>query len=112
MCDWAWSLLGVPTLKHHGYRLQKCLMGRMGICWLKWRYQCAFTLLKGCTLVAQAELNDFWAGLGLWLNVLSYHSSLSDIFCFIFLGNHIFGMVTSESIMDSVDSAVGLKVSQ
>lgn len=87
MCDWAWSLIGVPALKHHGCRLQKCLMGRMGICWLRWQYQCAFTLLKGSTLVAQAELNDFWVGLGLWLYELSYHSSLSDTFCFIFLGN-------------------------
>lgn len=48
---------------------------------------------KGVHSVAQAELNDFWVGLGLWLNVVSYHSSLSGIFCF-FWGNHIFAMIT------------------
>lgn len=64
---------------------------------------------KGVRSVAQAELNDFWVGLGLWLNVVSYHSSLSSILCFF--GNHIFGMITLQSIIDSVDSAVGLNVS-
>lgn len=64
---------------------------------------------KGVHSVAQAEVNDFWVGLGLWLNVVSYHSSLSGIFHF--LGNHIFGMITLQSIIDSVDSAGGLNVS-
>lgn len=58
--------------------------------------------------VAQAERNDFWVGLGLWLNFVSYHNSLSNIFCFD--GNCVLETITLQSRNDSADSAGGLNV--
>jgi len=87
------------------------LNGKDGnLCWLGGDASVLSPSSEGVHSVAQAEVNDFWVGLGLWLNVVSYHSSLSAIFCF-FGGNHIFGMIPLQSIIDSVDSAGGLNVS-
>lgn len=62
MCDWALSLLGVITLKQYECRLKKCLMGRVENCWLRWQYDCAFTLLKGCMLCSTSWTKWFLGG--------------------------------------------------
>lgn len=84
MCEQASSLLGVITLKQYGCGLKKRLMGRMEIyVGLGGDISVLSPSSKGVRSVAQAEVNDFWVGLGLWLNVVSYHSSLSGIFHFL-----------------------------
>lgn len=83
MCEWALSLLGVSALKQYRCRLKKCLMGRMEIyVGLGGDNSVLSPSSKGVRSVAQVEVNDFWVGLGLWLNMVSYHSSLSGIFHF------------------------------